>query len=148
MRFEAQVGFSADASVGFAKVYVNDQLVLPRTPMATLYGCCRSYLKQGYYRRANAENIASLYLDGTTVGTKPADVEQPKARSVEKSGPGSVSASRAGSFCEGACADWFPYATEVALTAAPDARATFKSWLGSCASGSITSCSSMIDHGR
>ena len=123
IRFEAQVGFSADPSVGFVEVYVNDQLALPRTRMATLYTCCRSYLKQGYYRKANAENTATLYIDGTTVGTKRADVEQPKGSSVRV-----------------ACAGWFPYGTEVTLTAAPDAHAVFTSWLGACASEGAAAC--------
>ena len=121
IRFEAQVGFSADPSIGFVKVYVNDQLVLPRTSMNTLYPCCRNYMKQGYYRRANAENTATLYIDGTTVGTKRTDVEQRIA-------------------CKGACAGWFPYGTEVTLTAAPDAHAVFTSWLGACASESDAAC--------
>src|SRR5829696_1244719 len=148
IRFEAQVGFSAEPSLGFVEVYINDRLALPRTQMATLYTCCRSYLKQGYYRKANAGNTATLYLDGTTVGTTRADVEQPEPLSVKTSRPASVGSSPAGIACESACADWFPYGTEVTLTAAPDAHATFTSWLGSCASGSITSCSSTIDHGR
>lgn len=121
IRFEAQVGFSADPTIGFVKVYVNDQLVLPRTSMNTLYPCCRNYMKQGYYRRANAENTATLYIDGTSVGTKRTDVEQRIA-------------------CEGACAGWFPYGTEVTLTAAPDAHAVFTSWLGACVSESDAVC--------
>ncbi len=135
IRFEAQVGFSADPSVGFVEVYVNDGLALPRTQMATLYTCCRSYLKQGYYRKANAENTATLYIDGTTVGTMRADVEQP-----EKSGPGAISSSAAGVACESTCAGWFPYGTQVTLTAAPDAHAIFTTWLDACVSESTATC--------
>ena len=153
IRFEAQVRFSADSSVGFVKVYVDDQLVLPRTSMATLYACCRSYMKQGYYRRANAENTATLYIDGTTVGTTRADVEQPQASPLETSG--SVNSSPAGIACESTCAGWFPYGTEacqsacagwfpfgteVTLTAAADEYAVFTSWLGACASENFAAC--------
>jgi hypothetical protein len=135
IRFEAQVGFSADPSVGFVEVYVNDELALPRTQMATLYTCCRSYLKQGYYRKANAKNTATLYIDGTTVGTTRTDVEQP-----EKSGPDAVSSSPAGIACENTCAGWFPYGTQVTLTAAPDVHAIFTSWLGACARERPATC--------
>jgi hypothetical protein len=138
IRFEAQVRFSADPRFGYVKVYVDDQLVLPRTSMTTLYACCRSYMKQGYYRRANAENTATLYIDGTTVGTARADVEQPEAPSLEKSG--SVNSSPAGIACESTCAGWFPYGTEVTLTAAPEAHAVFTSWLGACANESNAAC--------
>jgi hypothetical protein len=140
VRFEARVGFSADPSVGFVEVYVNDQLALPHTQMATLYTCCSSYLKQGYYRNANAENTSTLYIDGTTVGTTRADVEQPEALSVERSGPGAVSSSPAGVACESTCAGWFPYGTQVTLTAAPDVHAIFTSWLGACANESTAAC--------
>jgi hypothetical protein len=140
IRFEAQVGFSADPTVGFVEVYVNDELALPRTQMATLYTCCPSYLKQGYYRKANAENTATLYIDGTTVGTTRADVEQPEALSVEKTGPGAVSSSPAGIACESICGGWFPYGTRVTLTAAPDTHAIFTSWLGACASERTDTC--------
>jgi len=77
IRFEVQVKFSSQPSLGFAEVYMDDRRVLSRTKMATLYTCCASYLKQGYYRKASATNTATLYIDGTTVGMTRADVDQP-----------------------------------------------------------------------
>ena len=67
-------------------------------------------------------------------------MEQREALSVEKTGPGAVSSSPAGIACESNCAGWFPYGTEVTLTAAPDAHAVFTSWLGACASESDAAC--------
>jgi len=58
---------------GFVQLWHNGRLVVPLTPLPTMYGE-NNYLKQGYYRSRNITQIGSLFHDGMVKGRTLASV--------------------------------------------------------------------------
>ncbi len=77
--FVLHVKWSSDRNVGFVELYYNGQLVLPRTPAATLYWGMQNYLKQGLYRDAAVGPAGVVYHDGMIQATSLEDVMPPPA---------------------------------------------------------------------
>lgn len=59
---------------GWAELYYDGQLVLPKTPAETAYPGQGIYLKQGLYRNASVNVTQHIFHDGMTVATTLADV--------------------------------------------------------------------------
>jgi hypothetical protein len=80
LTFEVHVRFSSNPVEGFVEAYLNGRLALRKTQMATLYPGYASYLNQGFYRddwpASEGGKTASLYMDGTKIGTSRAEVAQ------------------------------------------------------------------------
>ena len=63
----------ATDSTGFVEVWLNGQLVVPKTYLPTIYSGQNVYLKQGFYRPSYSLPTV-LYEDGMRRGTSYADV--------------------------------------------------------------------------
>lgn len=78
------IKFSTDPAVGYAEVWKDGELVLPRysPPTATLYPTTdgsqvASYLKVGYYREPDIDAPGTVYFDDWRVGTTRDAVTRP-----------------------------------------------------------------------
>jgi hypothetical protein len=72
-RFDLLVGWSASARRGFVQLTVDGRVVVPRTPLATLYRGQRAYLKQGLYRQPSDFTTTVLH-SAVTRSAEAADV--------------------------------------------------------------------------
>ncbi|AEI62722.1 polysaccharide lyase [Corallococcus macrosporus] len=67
--FVLQVKWSSDAKKGFVQLWHNDEVVVPKTFIATQFGKELNYLKLGLYRDDAIRPEASVYHDGFTMAS-------------------------------------------------------------------------------
>jgi len=65
--FLFHVRWSSSANTGFVELWLDNQPIVPRTSVATLYAGDNVYFKQGLYRSESVKT-ATLYHDGTRFG--------------------------------------------------------------------------------
>ncbi len=75
--FVFHVRWSDNPNVGFVELYLNGDLVLPRTPAATNVSGQLNYLKQGLYRDAAIAPVGIVYHAGMIQATSFDDVFPP-----------------------------------------------------------------------
>jgi hypothetical protein len=75
--FVFHVKWSADPAVGFVELYNQGQVVVPRTPVATMYRGMRNYLKLGLYRNETIAPEGVVFHDGMVQATALEDVLAP-----------------------------------------------------------------------
>jgi Polysaccharide lyase len=63
-RIKIHVKWSGNASVGFVEMWVDGQLVLPKTFTRNMYPGQGNYFKQGYYRQFGIGGTGVVYHDG------------------------------------------------------------------------------------
>lgn len=118
--FVLHIKWSSNPNVGFVELYHNGQVVVPRTPRATMFAGDGVYMKQGLYRSEKIAQPGVVYHDGLTVATDLADVMPGATATAVAASTGSatgVSASALGSGNTGVSA------SSLAAAAAPAANA-------------------------
>jgi Polysaccharide lyase len=63
-RIKLHVKWSSNSSVGFVEMWVNGQLVTPKTFTRNMYSGSGNYFKQGYYRQFGIGGTGVVYHDG------------------------------------------------------------------------------------
>ncbi|NVJ09042.1 heparin lyase I family protein [Myxococcus sp. AM001] len=75
--FVLQVKWSPDAKKGFVQLWHNNEVVVPKTSIATQFGKEMNYLKLGLYRDDAIRPEASVYHDGFTMASTLEEVMPP-----------------------------------------------------------------------
>lgn len=72
--FVFHVMWSSDPRVGFVELWYDEELVLPKRFVATMYAGQGNYLKMGLYRNESISEVGVLYHDGMIMATSLDDV--------------------------------------------------------------------------